>query len=167
MTFGNALEALKAGCKIKLPHWKGYWVKENDTVKMYCKNGDVLDIRETEDVFYTLGNIASNEWEIVGECSVDLNVTTFSFGEAIRLMKLGKKVARKGWNGKGMYIFIVGCSEFRTDVDLSEYEEIMSQKFHLNTSFLRIHWFNSESLCSYNLNCIFFVFIVISINISL
>jgi len=30
-----------------------------------------------------------------------------SFGAAIELMKQGNKVARKGWNGKGMFIFYV------------------------------------------------------------
>lgn len=30
-----------------------------------------------------------------------------TFGEAIEAMKLGKRVARKGWNGKGMYIWLV------------------------------------------------------------
>ena len=29
---------------------------------------------------------------------------TFDFGEAIRRLKAGQKVARKGWNGKGQYI---------------------------------------------------------------
>lgn len=29
---------------------------------------------------------------------------TFDFGSAIRFLKEGKKVARKGWNGKGIYI---------------------------------------------------------------
>ena len=66
MNFGKALEALKAGYQVKLPSWAGYWQKDGDTVKMHCKDGRVLDIRETEDVFYTLQNIASNEWEIVG-----------------------------------------------------------------------------------------------------
>ncbi|AVH74731.1 DUF2829 domain-containing protein [Weissella koreensis] len=28
----------------------------------------------------------------------------FNFGEAIGLMKMGHKVSRKGWNGKGIYI---------------------------------------------------------------
>lgn len=28
------------------------------------------------------------------------------FGDAIRAMKSGKKVARTGWNGKGMYVAI-------------------------------------------------------------
>lgn len=30
-----------------------------------------------------------------------------TFGLAIEAMKLGHKVARKGWNGKGIYIFLV------------------------------------------------------------
>ena len=32
---------------------------------------------------------------------------TFDFGTAIALMKLGYKVSRTGWNGKGMYIWSV------------------------------------------------------------
>lgn len=31
----------------------------------------------------------------------------FDFGEAIRKLKEGKKVARRGWNGKGMYIWLL------------------------------------------------------------
>lgn len=30
----------------------------------------------------------------------------FSFGLAIELLKTGIKVSRKGWNGKGMYLFL-------------------------------------------------------------
>ena len=104
MNFGKALEALKAGHKVKLPLWAGYWEKDGDTIKMYCKDGRVLDIREIEDVFYTLANIASDEWEVVGECDIDLNIHTVRFGEALRLMKQGKRMTRKGWNGKGLSI---------------------------------------------------------------
>ena len=32
--------------------------------------------------------------------------TCFSFGEAIKYLKQGMKVARKGWNGKEMYLFL-------------------------------------------------------------
>ena len=107
MNFGQALEALKAGYKVRLSHWSGYWVRENDTVMMYCKDGSVIDIRQMQDVFYTLGNIASEDWELVDDCNFDLNVHTFSFGEAIRRLRAGQKVARKGWNGKGMYLYLV------------------------------------------------------------
>ena len=34
------------------------------------------------------------------------------FGDAIRVMKLGKRVAREGWNGKGMFLFLVNGSTF-------------------------------------------------------
>ena len=104
MKFIDALELLKQGKKIKLPSWSGYWVKEDDTVKMYCKDGRVLDIRETEDVFYTLSNIASEDWKLAEDEEIHLDVHTFTFGEAIRRLKVGQKVSRKGWNGKGQYI---------------------------------------------------------------
>lgn len=34
------------------------------------------------------------------------------FGLAIEAMKMGKKVARAGWNGKGMFVFLVPGSKF-------------------------------------------------------
>ena len=34
------------------------------------------------------------------------------FGDAIRAMKAGKRVFREGWNGKGMFLFLVGGSTF-------------------------------------------------------
>lgn len=104
MEFRKALEALKAGYKVKLPSWAGYWQKDGDTVKMHCKDGRVLDIRETEDVFYTLAFIASDEWEVVGECNIDLNIQTVRFGEALRLLRQGKRMVRRGWNGKGLSV---------------------------------------------------------------
>ena len=33
-------------------------------------------------------------------------IMQFGFGDAIRYLKRGLKVARKGWNGKGMYLFL-------------------------------------------------------------
>lgn len=34
------------------------------------------------------------------------------FGKALSLLKGGAKVAREGWNGKGMFIFLVPGSQF-------------------------------------------------------
>lgn len=36
----------------------------------------------------------------------------FDFGLAIVALKQGKKVARAGWNGKGMFLFLVPGSTF-------------------------------------------------------
>lgn len=38
-----------------------------------------------------------------------------SFGDAIVYMKQGHKVARKGWNGKGMFLFLVQGSTFKVN----------------------------------------------------
>ena len=35
-----------------------------------------------------------------------LENTSMTFGEALEAMKAGKKVARTGWNGKGMYLYL-------------------------------------------------------------
>lgn len=104
MTFKEAFEALKQGYKIKISTWGGYWERDEDTVKMHTKNGDVLDIRETKDVFYTLDLMTSEDWVLAEPCDINLNIHTVRFGEAIRLMKQGHKMARKGWNGKGMFV---------------------------------------------------------------
>ena len=106
MIFKEAYELLKNGKKIKLPDWKGYWVVEDNTIKMHTKDGRVLSITETEDVFYTLNFIVNrDDWEVVDDdYEVSDIVSTFTFGEAIRHLKNGKRVARKGWNGKGIFI---------------------------------------------------------------
>lgn len=39
----------------------------------------------------------------------------FDFGGAIARLKDGMKVARKGWNGKGMFIFLVPGSSFKVN----------------------------------------------------
>lgn len=44
----------------------------------------------------------------------------FDFGLAVSLLKDGKKVARKGWNGKGMYLFLADSIDFATNADLSD-----------------------------------------------
>ena len=105
MEFKKAFELLKQGKKVKLPSWKGYWKWENNTIKMYCKDGRIIPITESEDVEYTLSNILDDNWEAVDDdYEIGELVTTFTFGEAIRYLKNGKKVARKGWNGKGIFI---------------------------------------------------------------
>ena len=76
--------------------------------------GDLLDIRETQRVEYTLSNILSDEWLIADEtnCPVLGGEATFGFGDAIKYMKRGLKVKRKGWNGKNQYIQIATCISY-------------------------------------------------------
>lgn len=46
-----------------------------------------------------------------------------NFGQALEIMKNGGTVARDGWNGKGMFLFIGNEIEFATKADLSAYEK--------------------------------------------
>ena len=72
MSFSEAFKAMKAGAKVKLPSWGGYWFwdAEKETIMIQCRDkdngekGDLLDIRDTKMVEYTLNNILSNEWLI-------------------------------------------------------------------------------------------------------
>ena len=108
MRFTEAFEAMKKGHKVKLPSWGGYWMYDagSDRIWMHTKDGRVLEFRETEALAYTLGNVCSDEWVIADEANTPVlgGVATFNFGEAIKYLKRGFKVARHGWNGKNQHI---------------------------------------------------------------
>lgn len=42
-----------------------------------------------------------------------------SFGEAVKAMCVGDKVARQGWNGKGMFLFMVIGNHWGFQSDVS------------------------------------------------
>lgn len=114
MNFKDAFELMKKSHKVKLPSWGGYWYwdVEKETIMIQCRTkdngekGDLLDIRETQVVEYTMSNILSDEWIVANpkNCPVLGGVATFSFGDAIKYLKRGLKVKRVGWNGKNQFI---------------------------------------------------------------
>ena len=118
MRFEEALKIMKDGNKVKLPSWGGFWKwdSEKESIIMHTKDGEELDIRETQVVEYTLGNILSDEWIVADEnnCPELGGEATFSFGEAIKYLKRGMKVARKGWNGKKQYIQLATGISYKT-----------------------------------------------------
>ena len=65
MKFQAAYSYLKRGHNIKLPEWGGFWRWENDTIMIYTRNGEVLDIRDTKDVDYTISFMLRDDWEIM------------------------------------------------------------------------------------------------------
>lgn len=57
-----------------------------------------------------------------------------NFGQAIEVAKCGNKVARKGWNGQGMFAYIVP----ETDCEMYyEEEKIFGQR---ESFIVRTHW---------------------------
>ncbi|CEK34288.1 Protein of unknown function (DUF2829) [[Clostridium] sordellii] len=116
MNFGLALKAMKEGQKVKLPSWGGYWCWEKDTIMMHCKDGKVLDIRETDNVEYTMSNIASGDWMLADEESTPVlgGSVILNFGLALEELKKGNKVTKKSWHKEGMYL------ELQNPTDLSK-----------------------------------------------
>lgn len=153
MEFKKALELMKQGMKMKLPSWGGYWFYDNEkeTIIMHTKEGKELDIRETERVEYTALNICSNEWMIADKnnCPELGGVATFGFDEAIKYLKRGFKVKRKGWNGKDQYIELATNVSFKTPNDevINVDHADMGNKavaFH-GTSGIQLGWLVSQS----------------------
>lgn len=116
MDFKQALEAMKQGKKVKLPSWGGYWEYDanRNGIVIHTKDGNVL-YNCTERLLYTAENIIFDEWVIADEGNTPIlgGDATFNFGEAIKYLKRGFKVARKGWNGKKKYIELATCISYK------------------------------------------------------
>lgn len=158
MNFVEALKAMKDGAKVKLPSWGGYWYwdSEKDTVMIQCRpqdsdQGELLDIRETQRVEYTLSNVASDEWMIADEdnCPVLGGEAMFGFGDAIKYIKRGLKVKRKGWNGKNQYIQLATGISYKSatgEIVNCEHDAIgnMAVAF-VGTSGVQLGWLASQA----------------------
>lgn len=150
MEFKKAYEALKQGHKIKREHWRGYWVKEDGTITMHCKDGSVIPFLETEDIFVDLDNIVADNWIICDGIDENiLNIQTFTFGEAISNLKRGKRVQREGWNGKNQYIELATCISYKNakgEIINCEHEAIGNKAIaFVGTSGVQMGWLASQA----------------------
>lgn len=133
MTFKKAFELMKyRDERVKLPSWAGYWYWDEDkqTIMMQCKETqsdtgkDLLDIRETQRVEYTLMNILSDEWVIANEenCPLLGGIATFDFNTALKYMKRGIKVTRPKY--KSYYFCFVDEKDCGYDDEIFSLEDI-------------------------------------------
>jgi hypothetical protein len=44
-----------------------------------------------------------------------MNTQTVDFGDAVRALKQGKRVTRSGWNGKGMYLWLLPAATVKAE----------------------------------------------------
>lgn len=153
MRFEEALKIMKDGGKVKLPSWGGFWKwdPEKESIIMHTKDGEEMDIRKTQVVEYTLGNVLSDEWVVADEnnCPELGGEATFSFGEAIKYLKRGMKVARKGWNGKKQYIQLASRISYKTadnQIVNCEHDAIGNKAVaFVRTSGVQIGWLASQA----------------------
>ena len=153
MKFKEALKEMKKGIPMKLPSWGGYWYwdEEAQTIIMYTKDNKRLDIRETQRVEYTLMNVLSDEWiPATGQnCPILGGEATFSFGDAIKYVKRGLKLKRKGWNGKEQYIQLatgISYKDASGDIINCEHDAIGNMAIaFVGTSGVQIGWLASQA----------------------
>ena len=153
MIFKEVFKHMKNGAKVKLPSLGGYWYwdDEKETIMIHTKDGKELDIRETDVVEYTTLNICSDEWQIADEtnCPQLGGETTFSFSDAIRYLKRGLKVARKGWNGKKQYIQLATVISYKSadgEIVNCEHDAIGNMAIaFIGTSGVQMGWLASQA----------------------
>ena len=153
MYFSEAFKLMESGLKVKLPSWGGYWYwsKEKKTIIIHTKDGIEMDIRETQVPEYTFKNIASDDWIVADEknCPELGGENTFSFGEAIKYLKRGFKVARKGWNGKKQYIQLATGIAYKTadgEIINCEHDAIGNMAIaFVGTSGVQMGWLASQA----------------------
>lgn len=79
--------------------------KARDYTSRLCNQTGKFTIHEVETAYVT-GAI---------EASGVFDKSNLSFGRALEALKQGKRVARQGWNGKGMFIFMRPADELNID----------------------------------------------------
>ena len=71
-----------------------------------------------------------------------------TFGRALEYAKRGRKISRKGWNGKGQFVFVADDLEFHTDADLSQLEGevyVHDALVFCGTSGIQVGWLASQA----------------------
>jgi hypothetical protein len=67
MKFKDAFTYLKNGQDIKLPEWDGFWRWNSisKTIIMHLKTGELLDIKESPDMDFTLSFMFRDDWVLI------------------------------------------------------------------------------------------------------
>lgn len=136
MNFGQAFELMKQGVKVKLPNWAGYWVWENGTIMMHCKDGEVIDLRDTERPEYTFANMASDEFIVADEENTPVlgGKARMSFGDALKLVKRGMGMRLPQWKED-----VVIRAQFP-----DEYSKMTAPYLYVESRFGRVPWRETE-----------------------
>ena len=101
-------------------YWKTHYskiinIEDLAIVKLGCNDKYYIKVYVYKfDTYMDIdGNFDTIEDAIQKIKESDMYSETHSFEWALKQLKSGSKVARKGWNGKGMFIFLVPGSTFK------------------------------------------------------
>ena len=93
-----------------------YYETDNERVGVNCTAPTDPEHELTEDEVATLasnGSLCDCTWvELDGTEHPIEEGDLVDFGTALHLMELGERVQREGWNGKGMFVYIVPAASY-------------------------------------------------------
>lgn len=72
MNFASALISLQRGHRIRRKHWSGYWYLRHGEIIMKTHDGKLINIRHSEDILYTVSNMACDDWEIADDYGAEI-----------------------------------------------------------------------------------------------
>lgn len=119
MNFEQAQREMRKGFYTRVPEWSGYWFmpgwKDGDyTIKVQLATGEVV----SSPFIDKYG--ARTDWTLA---------EGLGFDAAIKALKKGKHVSRKGWNGKGMFLFLLEGNEVpKSAIQDPALREVVNQK---------------------------------------
>ena len=138
---------------IKAVPAKRYWLADGEKVVVAYDEENpkkVKDATACEDGYKVLYPDGYASWSPRDVFEAAYRHTdAMNFGLALEAAKMGKKIARDGWNGKDQYVFLVKDLEFRTDADLSAYngEQVFVHDAlaFMGTHGLQVGWLASQA----------------------
>lgn len=110
-----------------------------DTLNIFIRNGLLWEKT------YDMGT----EINYCPMCGRKLGEIKMDFGEAIKLLKKGKKLQREGWNGKNQYIELAWCISYKNasgEVINAEHCAIGNKAIaFVGTSGVQLGWLASQA----------------------
>lgn len=101
------------------------WVEGMDMTGVSVSQPDIDNGSPMDgDMIAVNPNDESDKWLVAAKFftdnyeSVEIESGNLTFGHAIAAAKAGHKVARKGWNGKGMFAYIVPAASYPAQTDM-------------------------------------------------
>lgn len=79
--------------------------------------------------------------------SFETKTENMNFGEALEAAKNGGKIARRGWNGKGQYVFLIGGMELTEFVAKNKFGGFATGALAIKTSndVIQVGWLASQT----------------------
>lgn len=115
------MEKFYLGSKL-VQAWPAVRITTRDGKFEYAEIGDVVDpnAQKVEEGYRVQYDDGYRSWSPKAVFERSYRTTTgLSFGLAIEAMKMGRAVAREGWNGKEMFLYYVPANEYAVTTEIA------------------------------------------------